>query len=102
MFLEQRTILKRVPIGTNPYQAAWIPEGDVDSLEEHDQSMDEETPDNLRFQDSDMKLPKQIGKDEELEIETDDQPPDLAEEESEHLKFPDEVDTPEDIAARIR
>ncbi|CAG8658781.1 18905_t:CDS:10 [Dentiscutata erythropus] len=117
-----RKIIKRVPKGTSSYQAAWIVDSDDDNS---DGFSDEDGDINMCYEDDDSHLSnyeanydeeeyedievesKQTGLNDHLDPEEEDRQLKeyLASREKEHrddLEFPDEVDTPLNIAARIR
>ncbi|CAG8815329.1 38627_t:CDS:10 [Gigaspora margarita] len=117
-----RKIIKRVPKGTSSYQAAWIVDSDND---DSDGYSDEDGDVNMHYEDGDSHLSNyeaDYDEEEYEDIEVENKQPDLndqldpeeedrqlkeylASREKEHrdnLEFPDEVDTPLNIAARIR
>uniref|UniRef100_F7FZN4 Pre-rRNA-processing protein TSR1 homolog n=1 Tax=Monodelphis domestica TaxID=13616 RepID=F7FZN4_MONDO len=116
-FLKERTkMVKKVPKGTSSYQAEWIvDEDDVSSIDEEEEEEDEAAEDFMEGEESETE-----GSEEECETMTlgesvrDDQYDEKIDEEAEEQMlekykqerldemFPDEVDTPRDVAARIR
>lgn len=112
-------IVKRIPKGMSEYQAAWILDetddeedaedgdgGDRETKEE-DEEEQEEMVDLVIDEDKDMDMESRRDVDfEELDVEEEQRQ--LAKwrnrqrEEEDDLQFPDETDTPQDVAARVR
>jgi pre-rRNA-processing protein TSR1 len=109
--------VKRVPKGTSDYQAAWIVdsgdeqegdddddesmEGDEDEMEEESEEEsgveeDEEEYEDLVVEDDDTKYDATVDMDEEQKML------EKLKEARNNEQFPDEIDTPQDVSARIR
>jgi pre-rRNA-processing protein TSR1 len=95
---------KRVPKGTSTYQAAWIPEDDVenghseDDVEVSDSPVEEEW-EHVEEEDKDAAFDQLNEEQEEAEYKEYMDRLNLARQDKE---FPDEVDTPKNVAARVR
>uniref|UniRef100_A0A672HA17 Pre-rRNA-processing protein TSR1 homolog n=1 Tax=Salarias fasciatus TaxID=181472 RepID=A0A672HA17_SALFA len=83
----------KVPKGTSDYQATWI----VDEEEENG-DVDEESSDD----DDDDDVPSSLRYDDHMDEEAEEEGLKVYREARSHEMFPDEVDTPLDVAARIR
>ncbi|RZF40768.1 hypothetical protein LSTR_LSTR011285 [Laodelphax striatellus] len=115
--------VKRVPKGMSEYQAAWIPDSDAEEEEDSDEEDEDEVMMDAREDECSEDEAKEESDDEEeeeYESTTSELPPPADkydkemnyDEEKETLKkikdarldqmFPDEVDTPADVAARDR
>ncbi|XP_062887263.1 pre-rRNA-processing protein TSR1 homolog [Mobula hypostoma] len=119
---ESRKIVRRVPKGTSDYQAAWIldDEEDVDKEEESgDEMEEEELMGDAVSQASDesddegeavdecetMTLPESVrddNYDEKIDEAEEEEMLEKYKQERMDEMFPDEVDTPKDVAARVR
>lgn len=105
---------KKVPKGTSAYQAAWITNSDDESEDEDMDAASEEEEHEFINVDADRSdvmsvAPTTVGDFQELEEEEEGRQYQeyLAErkkqqESKDHLEFPDETDTPQDISARVR
>ncbi|XP_028937750.1 pre-rRNA-processing protein TSR1 homolog [Ornithorhynchus anatinus] len=117
-FLKGSTkVVKRVPKGTSSYQAEWIVD-EEDEGDEEDEDEDMEAEDFMEEADSEGSEEEEaeedcetitVGEsvrddryDEELDEEDEEQMLEKYKEERLDEMFPDEVDTPRDVAARIR
>ncbi|XP_054012596.1 pre-rRNA-processing protein TSR1 homolog [Hylaeus anthracinus] len=118
---QKKKILKKVPKGTSEYQAAWIPDEDGEELSNG--YSDDESEDKMSVDEAKSQVDSEAEAEEDEEYETItvseaapdeqryDQDIDIIEEKTamEKLKlakldaqFPDEVDTPQDISAKVR
>ncbi|KIY70613.1 ribosome biogenesis protein tsr1 [Cylindrobasidium torrendii FP15055 ss-10] len=105
--------IKRRPKGMSEYQAAWIVEDDDEAAEDGDQEgdddgmEDEDEPAEVEDEDAAMEVEsrRSVGF-EDLDVEEEAKQLDSwrkrEREEEDDLKFPDEIDTPQEVAARVR
>ncbi|XP_017772467.1 PREDICTED: pre-rRNA-processing protein TSR1 homolog [Nicrophorus vespilloides] len=119
--MEDKSIkVKKVPKGWSDYQAAWIPDTDAQDISDDDEDVDEEEEDDAMEAMSDEE--SEDGEEQDLEsVVTQseiavndlqyDQQLDLMTEQADLKKlkaakldkmFPDEIDTPQDVPARVR
>eukprot|EP00124_Ichthyophonus_hoferi_P001341 Ihof_evm3s67 gene=Ihof_evmTU3s67 len=125
--LQKKQIIKRVPKGTSAYQAAWIVEEDLDEDDDELTDVDaagsdeddrmsmfsyrgsdregESDEDSDEYEDMVMNADDTKGYDDMVDYNEDaeaQQKLKMKKENAEDLDFPDEIDTPTDVAARIR
>lgn len=114
---EQHRIKKRVPKGTSEYQAAWIlsddedeeiegEEEDEDEDEQQQMNVDDDENDQDRGEEEEEEMDELVINtnkyDENLDVEEDQQTLKKMKEAKLDAEFPDEVDTPMDVPARVR
>lgn len=111
--------VKKVPKGWSDYQAAWIPDEDAEILsdntddesENNDEFMDAMSEDKSDYSDADDQFDTITQSEVDINDQQYDQQIDLQKEQSDlekvkaansDLMFPDEIDTPQDVPARVR
>ncbi|XP_028722558.1 pre-rRNA-processing protein TSR1 homolog isoform X2 [Peromyscus leucopus] len=116
--LKQRSrVVKKVPKGTSSYQAEWIldegdesgGEGDEDDDLQHEGFMEEESQDESGEEEEEECETMTLGEsvrddlyDEKVDEEAEERMLEKYKQERLEEMFPDEIDTPRDVAARIR
>lgn len=112
--------IKKVPKGWSDYQAAWIPDEDAEFLREdnsedegesNDEFMDAMSEEKSDYSDAEDQFDTITESEVDVNDQQYDQQIDLQTEQSDlekikaaktDLMFPDEVDTPQDVPARVR
>ncbi|XP_012277899.1 pre-rRNA-processing protein TSR1 homolog [Orussus abietinus] len=116
----KRKLIKRVPKGTSEYQAAWIPDDDADEFdnsasESEDDCMSVEAAqseeDSVANDDKDEEYetmtvseaaPDEQRYDEEMDLHEERQAMEKIKQAKLDAEFPDEIDTPQDVLAKVR
>ncbi|XP_059476926.1 pre-rRNA-processing protein TSR1 homolog [Neocloeon triangulifer] len=116
--MKKKKVLKKVPKGTSEYQAAWIPDSDGESVDDEDGSEEEEdlmedavSEEASQYEDSEADDMESVTMSEAPDSSKYDKDLDIEEEKKALAKikdarmdqmFPDEIDTPQDVPARVR
>lgn len=110
--------MKKIPKGWSEYQAAWIPDDDAeivsnysDDASEHSSYMDAQSEEQSEYSDAeddfDTMTESEIGVsdqqyDQQIDTELEKQELEKIKAAKTDLEFPDEIDTPIDVSARVR